>query len=308
MSERLYRDRRQGVIGGTGFSEKVQNKETIQTDYGDVEFGHLDLGDQDVIFIARHQRLQIPSHVNYRANVEALKLLGVNRVISVSAAGRMHRDVLPGHLVNVSDLDWDHTGQRASTFAEDECLILHAPLASLYSQDLRQAINDSWDEARPEVESLYAGIVGLSVGFHPDGTYFNSETPWFNTEAHEERLRNTVPNVKLIGQTLVPEAPLLRELGIAQATIGMCTDHSTYPGAERVSHAAEGGVVDVAKVAALAALSVIEKAVKRIPADFTDPFADAMFRGSVAPNQVDMPLLRSRRPFLAEIIQSALST
>jgi len=56
---------RRAVIGGTGFSERAQKFETIKTDYGDVKFGHLDLGGKDVIFLARHQKLQIPSHVNY---------------------------------------------------------------------------------------------------------------------------------------------------------------------------------------------------------------------------------------------------
>jgi len=130
----LRPEQRQGIIAGTGFSEKASDFEIIQTDYGDVRVGHLQLGGKDTIFLARHQKLQIPSHVNYRANVEALKLLGVNRVFAVSAAGRMHKDVLPGHLVNVSDLVWDHTGKRETTFAEDECLILHAALASLYSK------------------------------------------------------------------------------------------------------------------------------------------------------------------------------
>jgi len=304
----LRPEQRQGIFAGTGFTEKAQNIETIQTDYGDVKVGHLDLGGKDVIFIARHQRMQIPSHVNYRANVEALKLLGVNRVLTVSAAGRMHKDVLPGHLVNVSDVVWDHTGRRESTFAEDSALMLFAPLAGLYSQGLRDAVNQSWKEAKPTVEELYRDVPGLAVGFHPDGTYFNSEAPWFNTEAREEWLRNTVPNIKLIGQTSIPEAPLLRELGIAQATIGMCTDHSTFPGAVRVSHAGEGGVIDVANVTSLAALAVIDKALRKIPDDFTDPMVEAMFKGSVAPNQVNMALLQSKRPKLAVIIQNILST
>ena len=79
--EHLLRpDKRNGVIGGTGFSERAQNFETIHTDYGDVRVGHLELGGRDTIFIARHQRLQAPFQVNYRANVEAMKLLGVNKV------------------------------------------------------------------------------------------------------------------------------------------------------------------------------------------------------------------------------------
>lgn len=301
-------EQRQGIIAGTGFSEKASGFETIETDYGDVRVGHIQLGGRDTIFLARHQQLQIPSHVNYRANVEALKLLGVNRVYTVSAAGRMHEHVLPGHLVNVSGLAWDHTGNRETTFAEDGSLILHAPLAGLYSQGLRDAVNASWDQARPVVEELYRDIPGLSVGFHPDGTYFNSESPWFNTEAREEWLRNTVPDIKLIGQTSIPEGPLLRELGIPQATIGMCTDHSTFPGAVRVSHAGEGGVIDVARVTSLAALAVLDNAIRLIPDGYHDAMVDTMFKGSIDPHQVDMDRLRSQRPRLALIIEGVLSS
>jgi len=300
-------EQRQAIIAGTGFREKDSYFETIRTDYGNVDIGHLKLGGKNIVFLARHQRLQIPSQVNYRANVEALKLLGVNRVFTVSAAGRMHRDVLPGHLVNVSDLVWDHTGNRNTTFAENGCLILHASLAGLYSQGLRDAINQSWDQTRPVVEKLYKDIPELSVGFHQNGTYFNSETPWFNTETREEWLRNTVPNLKLIGQTLIPEAPLLRELGIPQATIGMCTNHSTFPGAVRVSHADESGVIDVAKATSLAALAVLDNAIRLIPDDYHDAMVDTMFRDSVAPNQVNMEELREQRPRLAVIIQGVLN-
>lgn len=299
-------EQRQGIIAGTGFSEKATGYETIETDYGTVKFGHIQLGGRDTIFLARHQQLQIPSHVNYRANVEALRMLGVNRVYTVTAAGRMDKDVFPGHLVNVSDVAWDHTGNRETTFAENGSLILHAPLAGLYSQGLRDAVNASWDQARPEVERLYEGVPGLSVGFHQDGTYFNSEAPWFNTEAREEWLRNTVPNIKLIGQTSIPEAPLLRELGIPQATIGMCTDHSTFPGAVRVSHAGEGGVIDVARVTSLAALALLDNAIRLIPDNYHDAMVDAMFRGSIDPHQVNMEKLRLQRPHLAVIIEGVL--
>jgi len=160
----------------------------------------------------------------------------------------------------------------------------------------------------PEVATLYEGIPELSVGFHKDGTYFNTETSWFNTEAREQWFRETVPNVTLIGQTSVPESPLLRELGIPQATIGMCTDHSTFPGAVRVSHAGEGGVIEVAKVTSLAALILLNHAIKLIPDGYDDPMVDAMFKGSIDPSQVDMEKLSMQRPRLAVIIQDVLSS
>lgn len=299
---------RQGVIGGTGFSEKAQGFEKIRTDYGPVDVGHLDIGGRDVIFIARHQHLQIPSHVNYQANIEALKILKVNRVFTVSAAGRMHKDVLPGHLVNISGLDWDHTGNRIQTFAEDGALILHTPLSLLYNPELRDAINKSWSKSEEAIKKLYEPYPALAVGFHQDGTFYNTEAPWFNTEEREERIRNTVPNVKLIGQTSVPEDALLRELGISHAKLSMCTDNSNFPGAVPVEHAAEGGVMDAATVTSLAALILIDNAIRLIPDDFRDPVTESMFRGSIHPTQVDMKKLKKRRPKLAVIIDKVLAS
>lgn len=299
---------RKAVIAGTGFSDRAENFEVLETDYGAVTFAHLDLGGKDVIFVARHQKLQIPSHVNYRANVQALKLLGVNAVYTVSAAGRMAEEVLPGHLVNLGDLAFASTGMRECTFAEDGALILHTPLAAPFSLGMRETLDQAWGLARLAVVDLYFQHAGLSVGYHNDGTYFNSEPPWFNTVVQEEWLRCTVPRIKLIGQTMIPEVPLLREMGIAVASLGMCTDHSNYPGAVRVSHAGEGGVMDVAEVTAQAALAVLDHAIRLLPNDFYDAWANEVLKNSVHGSQVDMPLLQTKRPKLAGIIQTVIKT
>jgi purine nucleoside phosphorylase len=301
-------ERRRAIIGGTGFSERARDLETIATDYGDVQFGHLQLGGKDVVFLARHKRLQIPSHVNYRANVQALKLLGVNAVYTVSASGRAAENVLPGHLVNLSDLVFMSTGVRETTFAEDGALILHTPLAGIFSGGMRETINEAWEIAKPKVERLYADTPGLNVGFHPEGVYFNSEPPWFNTPAQEAWLRNTIPGLKLLGQTKIPESALLREMGIAEASIGACTDHSNFPGAVRVTHAGEGGVMDVAAITAQASFFVLDEAIRLLPDEFYDELAHNSLRQSVSPTQVNLPLLKERRPKLAVIIEDTLAS
>lgn len=308
--EHLFRpEKRNGVIAGTGFSEKAQDFETVHTDYGDVQVGHLELGGKDTIFVARHQHLQAPFQVNYLANVEALKLLGVNKVASISAAGRMAHNVSPGHLVNVDDLVHMGLGSRAMSFSEEEALLLHAPTASPYSDGLRQKMSEAWSTSEAQIRTLYEQYpqLQLEVGFHPDGTYFNSDPPWFNTAAQETMIRESFPNIKLIGQTLLPEAALLRELGIAQVGIGMCTDHSNYPGAIRpVTHAGEGGVMDIAAITSGAALILLDNALKLVPDDFDDPFAHTMIKNSVHPDQVNWRKLRWKRPRLAVIIDQAL--
>lgn len=170
-------EKRNGVIAGTGFSEKATDFETIHTDYGNVKVGHLQLGEKDTIFLARHQHLEAPNAVNYRANVQALKLLGVNNVWSVSAAGRMAEDVLPGHLVNIDDLAYHSLGKRETSFAEKQALLLHTPLASPFSEGLRDALTQAWFSSKELIEKLYESFpqLELSAGLHNNGTYFNCD-------------------------------------------------------------------------------------------------------------------------------------
>ncbi|OGK25353.1 hypothetical protein A3D76_04785, partial [Candidatus Roizmanbacteria bacterium RIFCSPHIGHO2_02_FULL_37_9b] len=307
----IHQEKRNAVIAGTGFSEKAQDFEKIHTDYGDVRFGHLELGGKDTIFIARHQRLQAPFQVNYRANAQALKLLGVNKVASISAAGRMRKNVLPGHLVNVDDLTFMSLGARSTSFSEEEALLLHSPTASPYSEGLRQKINEAWKLSKAEIKALYALYpqFQLSAKLHTNGTYFNSDPPWFNTGTQEAMIRTSYRNMKLIGQTLLPEAALLREMGMAQVALGMCTDHSNFPGAIRpVIHAGEGGVMDIAAVTSGAALLLLDNAMRLIPDDYYDSFAHESISNSVHPDQVNWHRLRWKRPRLAVIIDQALPT
>jgi 5'-methylthioadenosine phosphorylase len=302
-------ERRFSVIGGTGFSERATDFETIHTDYGPVRVGHLQLAKRDTIFLARHQHLEGPSAVNYRANVQALKLLGVDNVALISAAGRMAEEIVPGNLVAVDDLVYFGLGRRPTSFGEEGALLLHAPSAAPFSQGLREVLAAAWEGSRDEIERLYAENpqLELQAKLHNGGTYFNSEPPWFNTAAQEEMIRGAFRNVKLIGQTLLPESTLLREMGIAQMAVAMCTDHSTFPGAVRpVTHAGEGGVMDVATITSQAALILLNNALVNVPEDFYDEMAHDALRHSIHPDQINWGKLRMKRPRLAVIIDQAL--
>ncbi|MBI4226202.1 hypothetical protein HY612_03775, partial [Candidatus Roizmanbacteria bacterium] len=87
--------------------------------------------------------------------MQALKLLGVNNVASISAAGRIAQDILPGHLVNIDDLAFMSLGSREISFPEEEALLLHAPLTAPYSNGLRQKLNEAWVPSKEQITTLY---------------------------------------------------------------------------------------------------------------------------------------------------------
>lgn len=300
---------RNGVIGGTGFADKAANFETIPTDYGNVRVGHIQLGGRDTVFIARHQELSAPLDVNNRANVEALKLLSVERVVTISAAGQLRADVPPGHLVAVSGLLYFANDRKQVSFNHRGTMLMHTPLSSLYDNQLHAALVASWKESEPAIAALYANgsTMGLKVGFHDTGTYFNSPPPQFNTEDFEEFLRRVYGDkLTVIGQTLMPEAALIREFGMTQTALAMCTDPSTFPGGERpVTHAGPGGVTDVATITSQAALILVDAALRKIPDDYFDPFSHDAIPISVNPRQVQWNRLRMRKPRLAVILDQA---
>ncbi len=292
------------IIGGTGFFEFAKDFEIIKTDYGDVRVGHIGFGDKDVFFLSRHQQLEAPHLVNYRANIQALKKLDVNTIYAVSACGRLAQDVLPGHLIGIDGIDWDDASSRPSTFVEPG-LLLHASTNNLFSPGLRAILRESWDAVKPTIRKIYEDAPDLSIGYHDGGTYFNINGPAFTPPQREARLRKNTEGAKVIGMTLFPEAHLAREMAMAYAALGMCVDNSNFPGAPPVSHA-EGVMVAVQKTAQ-AANVILNRAIRTMPDNFYDIDAHDAFRHSLFPGQVDLEMLRGNgRINLALILDNAL--
>jgi len=293
-----------GIIGGTGFSEFVTDYKAVDTDYGPVKVGALQLGGKDVAFISRHAGLEVPHLVNYRANIQALKLEGVDKVYAVSACGRLGREAWPGSLGAVKDVDWDDLG-RVMTFAEPG-LLLHASMDEPFSQALRKRLFDAFNLCHNELGDLYDGSSGLELKFHNFGTYFNIDGPAFSTPAREARLRTTVHDALFIGQTLVPEVHLAREMAIAYSALAMCVDHSNFPGAPPVAHA--DGVMHAVKYTAQAARILLDYAVRLTDDDLSDP-AHGAFKHSLHSSQVDLERLeRSGRKNLTSILCAELES
>ena len=152
----------------------------------------------------------MPTEVNFRANIFAMKKLGVERIISVSAVGSLREEIAPGHLV-VPDQFIDRTTQRPSTFFGNG-LVAHVSLADPFCQELSAVLVQSAEQA------------GATV--HRGGTYLCIEGPQFSTRAESHLYRSWGAHV--IGMTNLQEAKLAREAEICFATLALATDYDCW--------------------------------------------------------------------------------
>ncbi len=207
-----------GVIGGSGLYDIEGLTSTrsirVQTPFGPpsdaITVGTLE--GIRVAFLSRHGRghLLNPSGINYRANMFALKSLGVSHVISISAVGSMKESIQPGDVV-VPDQFIDLTRRRASTFFENG-IVAHVAFGEPVCAELGQALLSS------------AERVGATV--HPSGTYLCMEGPQFSTKAESRLYRQW--GVDVIGMTNMPEAKLAREAELGYATVALVTDYDCW--------------------------------------------------------------------------------
>jgi 5'-methylthioadenosine phosphorylase len=207
-----------GVIGGSGLYQ-FPSFEKIETLELDTPFGKPSspivigsLAGKRVVFLARHGigHIYLPAEVNYRANIYALKQLGVERVISISACGSLQEDYSPGHIV-IPDQLVDFTKNRTYTFFGGG-FVAHVGVADPFCNDLRKHVIKSVKEA--------GGIV------HPCGTYITIEGPRFSTKAESNLYRQW--GMSIIGMTAIPEAFLAREAEICYATMAHVTDYDVW--------------------------------------------------------------------------------
>jgi 5'-methylthioadenosine phosphorylase len=249
-----------GVIGGSGIYD-LDGLRDVEEVRVDTPFGSPSdalirgrLGDAEVVFLSRHGRghTVLPHEVNYRANVFAMKTLGVEWLLSLSAVGSMRVDIRPGDLV-VVDQYFDRTDGRASTFF-GEGVAAHVSFGDPVSPVLAGLLHEA------AVDRVKAGGGGERV--HRGGTYMVINGPQFSTRAESNIYRKL--GVDVIGMTALPEAKLAREAEMSYATLALSTDYDCWhEGEEEVS--AEAVVAIVRKNAALAR-QIVAQVVDRIPA------------------------------------------
>ena len=208
-----------GVIGGSGLYQMEGLSDVrevrVETPFGDpsdaITVGRL--GDTSLAFLPRHgrgHRLN-PTEVPSRANIWALKRLGVQRIISVSAVGSLREDYAPQHLV-VPDQRFDRTKLRPGTFFEGG-VVVHASFAEPFC---------------PHLSGLLSQTMATldDVTSHRGGTLVCIEGPLFSTKAESRIYRQL--GCDLIGMTALPEAKLAREAEICYATIACVTDYDVW--------------------------------------------------------------------------------
>ncbi|MGA1825580.1 MAG: S-methyl-5'-thioadenosine phosphorylase [bacterium] len=207
-----------GLIGGSGFDDPklIDNIEHIEmsTPFGSPSDA-LTIGNFegiDLVILARHGREHTiyPTGVNYRANIWAMKELGVTHIIATTAVGSLREKIAPGHLV-FPDQFIDRTTKRPSTFYE-KGKICHIPMAEPFCPKLRKIFKKT--------------AKSLSCTCHDQGTVVTIEGPRFSTKAESFMFRAW--GADIINMSTVPEVVLAREAGICYASMAMSTDYDCW--------------------------------------------------------------------------------
>jgi len=281
-----------GIISGSGLysmSGLTDMREIrVKTPFGDpsdvIVLGTLE--GQRVAFLARHARGHsiLPSEINYRANIYAMKLLGAERIISVSAVGSLKEDLRPGEFL-VPDQFFDRTKSRASTFFGDG-LVAHVAFAHPTCGQLSGVLGDA--------------CVHEGVKVHRRGTYICIEGPQFSTLAEAEVNRQL--RFDVIGMTNLTEAKLAREAEVCYAAISMITDYDCWhPDHESVTAAQ---IIATLNQNAENAQKVLRAAVREVPAERTCKCGTAL-KHSLVTNMKLVPAATKKR--LAAIIGKYIS-
>ncbi len=277
-----------GVIGGSGFYDmeglESAHEIAVETPFGDPSDTLLvgSLVGVEVAFLPRHGRGHHipPTALNARANIWALKSIGVEWVLSVSAVGSMKDEIRPLDVV-IPDQLIDRTRLRPMTFFDQPGLVVHVAMADPFCPVLSRLAGDAVEAAGGQV--------------HRGGTYVCIEGPQFSTRAESSLFRSW--NVDVIGMTALPEARLAREAELCYAAMAMATDYDVWHQSEQAV-TADLVIANLAKNVALSQRAV-RAAVPTIAATrrtctCVDALQDAII---TAPDAID-PAVRARLDLL----------
>ncbi|MFC1815812.1 S-methyl-5'-thioadenosine phosphorylase [Thermodesulfobacteriota bacterium] len=206
------------IIGGTGLNgiEAIQDKKTIacKTPFGapSAEFIVGRIHDVEIVFLPRHGigHTILPSEINFKANIYALKALGVEHILSVSAVGSLREDIAPLNIV-LPDQFFDRTRNRVSTF---------------FGNGIVAHVNFSYPVCPVLKEIVYEAASKADVKIFNQGTYICIEGPQFSTLSESNTYRKL--GFDIIGMTNLPEAKLAREAEICYCTIALVTDYDCW--------------------------------------------------------------------------------
>ncbi len=281
-----------GIIGGSGLYEieglRGARPVKVKTPFGPPSDDYV-LGELEgvpVAFLARHGKGHriMPSEINFRANIYGMKVLGVERILSVSAVGSMKEKIRPGEMV-VPDQFYDHTRHRISTFF-GEGVVAHVSFADPVCAELAQSIQKAGQTQ--------------GVSLHEGGTYLCIEGPQFSTRAESQIYRQW--GVDVIGMTNVTEAKLAREAEICYATLALVTDYDCW-------HQVEEDVTVEAVVAILQknvewAKKVLRQCVMSLPKERTCACGHALKNAMItSPKLISSKVKQRLKPIIGKYVK-----
>lgn len=243
------------IIGGSGVYsiEMLKNPKRAKasTPFGSSpEIVAGELSGRRVAFISRHGKgHSVPPHlVNYRANIWALKEIGVTRILATTAVGTLNPQIHPGELTLLTQF-LDFTKSRELTFYEGgKEGVVHVDMTEPYCPELRRSLSDA---ARK-----------LGTKLHPRTTYACMEGPRFETSAEIKALRKLGSDI--VGMTNIPEAVLARELGLCYSAVGIITNYAAGIKKETLSH---GAVLKLMEQNIGRTRNLLAEAIGKIPKD-----------------------------------------
>jgi len=248
-----------GVIGGSGLYdiEGLENREEIrvETPFGDPSDALITgtLGGRRVYFLPRHGRGHViqPSELNHRANIYALRSVGVRWIICVTAVGSLREQYKPRDIVLPLQY-FDRTSRREHHTFFGNGIVAHIAFGDPVCPELNQILTDASNKLHEK-------------DVHQGGTYVNMDGPAFSTRSESEANRQL--GFDIIGMTNLPEAKLAREAEISLATLGMITDYDCWKVEEEAVTA--DAVIGHLTANAAAAKKIVAEAITNIPAEPT---------------------------------------
>jgi 5'-methylthioadenosine phosphorylase len=272
-----------GIIGGSGLynMEGLENSKWIKvnTPWGNPSDDILqaEFKGKEIFFLPRHGRGHTvnPSNINFRANIDALKQLGVTDIISMSAVGSLKENLEPGTFVIV-DQFIDRTFARVKTFFDKE-IVAHVSMAKPTSPGL--------------MNTCEKVLKKLKIPFQKGGTYLVMEGPQFSTFAESNLYRSW--GLDVIGMTNMPEAKLAREAEIRYATVAMVTDFDCW----------HKGHEDVSVEQVISTLLSNAEQAKKVVAEVVMSFEEDIDAKDPANHCLDVAIITDKKLWTKETIQ-----
>jgi len=282
-----------GVIGGSGLYN-IDGFETAGTEKVETPFGKPSdeltiarYGGREIVFLPRHSRTHniLPSELNYRANIYAMKKLGVEWILSVSACGSYREELKPRDLV-VVDQFFDRTNQARKTTFFGDGIVAHIGFAEPVCKDLSDLVYICADEA--------------DIPVHKGGTYLNMEGPAFSTKAESLIFRQL--GMDVVGMTNMGEARLAREAEMCYASLAFITDYDCWRESEE-SVTLEM-VIDNLNKNVAAAKKLLKLVIPKISEKRSCPCANALENAILTrPDAIPAALKKKLKPVIGKYIK-----